>query len=673
MSVVPTIQDPLGNGARGMKLIGGLSTLVVAGTLSLGCGSSQDFSSLQHDTDQPSRHTESGAWAKLSRQDYINYMMPLVGVEQTQLLDTTDDISKRAQSWLDLFDGKLRTQFPQRLAGVPKPVAQVVKTTDVNAFVGKIVSCFDGPNTSDGAEEVADAVAGFLDFGSGGIQAMNAADAQEQLGDIPCRPLASRLADARSIATLFNTSQSACQMNVTGSGTTVSKIDFAGQCISRASFTKLYLVQTADIVHFFTGIYAEFKEEQFAAVVAHELGHYYRSHGIEPNSAFEFFYKLDAVNPNQRPQREAQYDGLIPLVQMSSMIIENFSMIRKIAQQKHHSALYMAAGSFVKRLCPSGSNCPADCSEATTSVRSSTYMRELGAFPFSDVANANVQKYEDHEDRMNKCLDAIPVTSQNRTATINSLLMSVARPTWPSLLVSNPNPSVAARVAEFANFVGTWMQISMSQHPEMLQSATSAGSMFRELTAAVTKKEADSVAMYDRIFNEHLGQYTAEQEADELSVEWLSENGINASNAVETYLEFARFTSDIGSGSPFRDLDFSACKALFENGWHNQQGDYAFVAMGSLLDPHHGACYRAFNADREIVAHHSTTTGSTPAMLTEGKWAGLQTRAAQLGGTTPPTPGPGPALRAMTQLTTSKVNVRSKIGTGCTFAPNRLR
>ena len=53
------------------------------------------------------------------------------------------------------------------------------------------------------------------------------------------------------------------------------------------------------------------------------------------------------------------------------------------------------------------------------------------------------------------------------------------------------------------------------------------------------------------------------------------------------------------------------------------------------MDTHHGACYRAFNANRDIVAHNLRPETTPPEFLGDGSWAEIQRRAKEMGDSNP--------------------------------------
>ena len=93
-----------------------------------------------------------------------------------------------------------------------------------------------------------------------------------------------------------------------------------------------------------------------------------------------------------------------------------------------------------------------------------------------------------------------------------------------------------------------------------------------------------------------LGQYTTEQEADDISLEFLAAIGVDPINAAELFIEFAP-KKDQYAGFVYGK---EHCKRLFDNGWKEYDGARILVPIGDYSENHHSGCYRAFNVSREL-------------------------------------------------------------------------
>ncbi len=633
-------------------------TLSLFAAVSLSCKNQgvETAYDLSHNVNDPTMNNE-GAWQVLTEPEYYDYMLPLIGMTPRQLLPNNHALTQRAQEWLDLFHNNLISKYPSQAQGIPKPRARVLKIDQPNAFVGKVITCFTGPTTVEGADDKPDAFAGFLDFSKGKLEVFNTREYQTQLAGLPCKPLTSPK-DMASLARAFNRfyGPDSCNMEVNTRGEALSSLKFTGDCGATASLKKLYIMRVADLVHFFTGAFTEFTQEQFAAVVAHELGHYYRSHGLEPGDTFDYFYIQGQKPESKKPVHEHKYDTVIPRIKMSTLMIDNFSRLRNVAGQNIQSSLYMAAGSLVQIAC-SEQDCPESCTLLKSNLNKSSYMRSLGAFPFSDVSRTQIKTYLDHENAVMACLDDIKFAT-DRDAAVNLLARAVLNPTFPVFLISNANPTLDQAITDLSKFLQTFLKIYSWRHGGAIDEINTLGGLLRYFDSGLKKMEGFATNLYDQIYEKKLGYYTAEQEADEISLEWLSDLGIDPHHAVETYLAFTKYTSSIGSGSPFRDLEWDTCSYLYDNKWVDTNGKPRFVALGNLLDDHHGSCYRAFNTSREIDGHEYKLKTTKPSLLTDGKWTALATLAGN------------PGSLPVGPITGFRHSVLGRqITTPCTFAP----
>lgn len=619
-------------------------------------------SELAHNVGQPTQH-EQGAWDSLSDFEYYRYMLPLLGMGRSQILPSDHDLAKRAQAWLDLFHDNLKANYPQEARGIPRPMARVLDINQPNAFVGKVVGCYSGPTSIEGAEEKPDGYAAFLDFSGGELAVLNQSEYYSELASLPCKPLTD-LADAVALAKSFNQfyGPDSCEMKVGASADAIARMQFVGDCGASAQVTKLYFMRVADQVHFFSGAFTGFSQEQFASVVAHELGHYYRAHGLEPASTFNYFYTQGDENHPEKPAQEHRLDSLIPRIRMSTLMIDNFSRLRDVAGQTLHSSLYFAGASLVQEACNS-QDCPASCTVIKSNLADAQYMRGLGAFPFSDISRTKLKEYQDHEAQVMACLNDIEFTDREKAVTL--LSKAVLAPSFPKFLVNGVHPAIDDAIYELTSFLQTFLKIYSGRHGGAIDDIHTMGGLLSYFDQGLKKMEGFAINLYDQVYEKKLGFYTEEQEADEISLEWMADVGVEPRHAVETYLAFTKYTSSIGTGSPFRDLEWDTCSFLFNNKWQDDNGEPRIVALGNLLDTHHGSCYRAFNTSREIKAHAYELKGEAPSLLTDGKWQDLVNLANN--------PGSLPFLphHDDDQSFAAKTILGKSLATPCTYAPGK--
>ena len=119
----------------------------------------------------------------------------------------------------------------------------------------------------------------------------------------------------------------------------------------------------------------------------------------------------------------------------------------------------------------------------------------------------------------------------------------------------------------------------------------------RNIENAVQKKWNDIFVFIEEANEKKLGIYTEEQEADEMSLEFLSRLGISAEPIIKL---FAGFRSLFGVEDIQKfpgTLSSKECMDAYNNGFID------FIPISDYYDSHHESCFRAYNLHREIKAH----------------------------------------------------------------------
>lgn len=70
-------------------------------------------------------------------------------------------------------------------------------------------------------------------------------------------------------------------------------------------------------------------------------------------------------------------------------------------------------------------------------------------------------------------------------------------------------------------------------------------------------------------------------------------------------------------------MDLQMCKLAFGNKWKDASGNFVYIPIGNLSDPHYNFCYRMFNVDREISRHRYQTLKTTAPLLPPNEWNNL--------------------------------------------------
>lgn len=123
-------------------------------------------------------------------------------------------------------------------------------------------------------------------------------------------------------------------------------------------------------------------------------------------------------------------------------------------------------------------------------------------------------------------------------------------------------------------------------------------------------ERASIISIMTEAINKNLGQYTVEQEADELAVEWMSKLGLPLDAAIIAQIKLGEaYFNDLPNADVYGWVSGTACRKAHENKWVNDKGEPMMVPVAAWNDIHHSPCFRAFNMEREIKAHGYTRAG----------------------------------------------------------------
>ncbi len=173
---------------------------------------------------------------------------------------------------------------------------------------------------------------------------------------------------------------------------------------------------------------------------------------------------------------------------------------------------------------------------------------------------------------------------------------------------ARPQPS--ARLASFAR--------------EMAELIAAMGS--RGVAALSAPQKIRWRELQTQAYDQSIGQYTREQEADELGLELLVAYGVAPEVAVENLLETLRL-DDLRAKrrpAPQDPWDYARCKDGFDRRWQSDEERPLFVPIGDYSEEHHSLCYRAFNLSRELEVHPYQASGGKPKLLPPAGWKRLQ-------------------------------------------------
>jgi hypothetical protein len=383
-------------------------------------------------------------------------------------------------------------------------------------------------------------------------------------------------------------------------------------------------MKTASFVTVFTGIIPLMTEEAMVGALAHELGHYYRSHPTAQESEFGYFYKLQEKQLARRPEADPTLTELGQKAVESSTALSFSELMTQLDGQKLRSELYFAAGSVVKNLCRLGRSCPSTCRDTYDLMTSAEFDDGVGYFPFTDAQKVDAAVYGKFEESVLACFADVKLSSDPKALDPNSVgwdIVSglVQAPTWPTWL-----NGLSSKVRRSVYKVNTVNAERLAKNPPKVGSLDAAF-----LAASKTLNDIDhaAVSVLKQAQEEGLGQYTIEQESDEFSAEWVAKAGVDPNGTVEAMRSLGK-----GSDTSLRGfiLGEQECETLWKNNWSKGESDYFFVPIGDYSEIHHSTCYRMFNLEREIEAHNYTVAKTDAKLLPAAEWGALKKMAVNL-------------------------------------------
>lgn len=582
-----------------------------------GCGSQTQESELLHDVDQPTRGTEGWMWSNVPDQSYHNVIAPLLDLDNGKYLAADHELTKWTQQWVDRIDAKLRQEHAAALVNTPKPIAKVIKQSSANAFVAPVPVCYNVKvKLKNGSENSANTLDNVY---------LDARDGEFSSWPAQYKCVSGDSSEIKSFVNNYNAASVGCRFTFSG-----SVLEGNSQCGrstdigSIVAAKKLVLLQTANYVTVHTGIFALMSEEALISVIAHELGHYYRAHVAGAMKEFDFFYTMDRNSTDSRPRPEPAKKQMGDAAVAGSTLLNGSDSYTAISTQTIRPELFMAVGTVVSKVCSSAS-CPTACKPVSTLIKSSEFVSAMSTYPFAEATPAMISVYKDFEEKAASCFAAIKMTSSDTitptTIGYRKFVSYVSSPEWPTWLdrIGAGGKSYVARMGSLA--------------ASRAGSAAPSGQTLDRVLATLSKKfdgqddagEAALKAAYDA----HLGQYTAEQEADEFAAEVVNDIGVEPKHVVDAM-------ASLGKGSPNSLRGFSLgqqdCEALWRRNWLDDSGSYAFVPIGDFSEVHHSSCFRMFNLDREIAAHRYQTPSVDVPLLSASGWRSLQVTASNLSG-----------------------------------------
>jgi Zn-dependent protease with chaperone function len=232
-------------------------------------------------------------------------------------------MTQRLQYWVDQLDTALRAAHPEALRATPKPHLIIRKSAEPNAWVSfmpvqwNVRTRHAGGAPDSGAPPTPDS-----DSGGGGAEGEGGAPVEAGAPAAPppagdffllntgrvssgeAKPF-ERAYDAEKLSQFIkfhNDGFAKCRLSLEGDVVVLGQDCKRYSNVSADRAEHLAYYATAKYVTITTGYLLELlDEDRVISTIAHELGHFYRSHATMPSDAVNYFYTLDDANHARKP------------------------------------------------------------------------------------------------------------------------------------------------------------------------------------------------------------------------------------------------------------------------------------------------------------------------------------------------------------------------------------
>jgi len=275
-----------------------------------------------HTEDQPTYAQYKWLWSDETEDEFKSIAKAGSTWSEPEFLPIDHPMAQRLQFWVDKMDEALRARNPKALASTPKPRIILRKDSDPNAWVSYIPVTWKVKGQLARAKSAPAPSPAPGDAGDGGLAEAGTPAAPPTIptlmlfstgkvgrpGELP--PLERRF-DDQSLSELVkfaNDGFAKCRLSnaegaiVFGDGCAVDSQVSADRSDAIAFYA------TGKWVTVTTGLITSMlDEERIVAVLAHELGHYYRSHSMQPSDQLNYFYALGDANKPEKPGADPRY------------------------------------------------------------------------------------------------------------------------------------------------------------------------------------------------------------------------------------------------------------------------------------------------------------------------------------------------------------------------------
>lgn len=475
-------------------------------------------------------------------------------------------VTARLQTWVDKIDERIRSLSPERFADVPRPRIKIFNNEAMGAFAVTAVACTPyvasirgkGGNNSPEAKS-------------------NNAFVWSQTGKLSlatpqCLP--AKNFDASGYVEWHNKNNRRCTLTLKG-----NLIEYGANCPATPEVEQLLVGQSrvsgqafrynvsSNIIAVMSGTFRYLKsEESVIAILAHELGHFYRAH----TAAFsyddlEYVYKRSANDHDGVPVPDPQFKNFAREAGWAERIHITAPMTgeQKIATEIYRGAYGEISSRLIEACRSKNDSCTPSCRDFVSTISADPYARISESLRYQGIEPSQKTAFLEIDRKLFACAQTL-----------------------------TPERSPVECIKLFG-----FNEIACIKD-------SSLGAGMLKINAKLVQMRANVAAIHSKVkkvLGTEYGFYSVEQEADDLSTEFLSLVGVNPRALIGTMFESAEVSGFGEAGE--NDLSVSECRKLLENGWKDSSGKAVQIPIATT-ERHHGSCYRVFNLDNEARRHH---------------------------------------------------------------------
>ena len=551
-----------------------------------------DTSTVKHDHGKITRNVNPISWISHQELPFEFYSQV---AKQVLPEDQLVEIREWSQEWLDRIDQSVRSKYPDQMQNTPKPKIALIGSPQLNAHISSYPFCYNVDIEIEGKTGEGEGYL-FPNAKSVDIGPVSA------VGGIRCNDMDKDvLSDYLDYFTAKNNSGCKVSKNDAGEFKLSECKDnvFVGSEV--ATVKKMVVFRVVPYVNLNVGLFDKLdSEESVLAVIAHELGHYYRAHSGAMSAEYNYFYKRsEFANTAYKPEPtdDLEINQLGYLLQRVGPINSSLGAIRpNIDGIKTDPVNFYAAGQIVQFLCSgeNQANCPTECTTVTDAKNYGTkniaLKDGLGYYPFGKPGkHYNVDVVKAFDADLSACVEVVAENLALSQKEFSAVYSPAIWNLYPDKITDRFHKGLA----------GYPYLLKFEKAPVL--------ALFKNFVENKPNIKDVAKTSYSNAWSKGLGWYTAEQEADDFSAEILNYIGANTKVAGQVYLNFLRKEENNQIDGSFGSV---ACKKLLENDLKDENNNDFFLPVGDLVDTHHSNCFRLYNVMREIEAHGYYSDGT---------------------------------------------------------------